>query len=1499
MALVKVFYLRPLDRFAAAAPATVHLDAYVDDLTLSAIGPKSRIIIDIALAHGMLKKVVVDELDCEFAPGKASIIASTQEAAAAIARSIGVPHEAARAQCLLGVDIAAGAARRVLRKRSSKKAARMRAALARKGRLKRLQAAVGRNANKIFRVGVLPAAAYDSPIWGVDEQEALKLRRLASAAMTPKARGRSLDMVHLWHQLPTADAEIAPIVQYSRMVWAAITSRENAAARGASLADLRRMWESASPGFGAAVKRWRDARSDSGTVPRRKAQAIWGSVRGPMGAAALSLARVGWTFAGPFVVHDDKGAEVVLTKSSPAMMRGLLRDAVRRMYERRVAARLAGKDPAFSGRRACLDLVIRETTSRKRTTAAQAGAVRAAACGALMTQERAKRLGYLSDGLCPLCRRAPDVIGHRIYGCEKTEGAVRAAVPAWFWRESQRGEATGARRTFWTSCIMPHPADAAPPPLAEFRLQVEVVRSREEAGEGARRAARRNGCGGLGEDDPRDPHLKAQVGGWVYFDGSCRPSPIRDLARAGCSIVEVDEEGDMVRSLEAVVPWHLPQTAQCAEYLSMALGFTYVNRCARFVGDCLGVVNAMRAKPGRAGGAQARYAGLVMDTHKVPERRRLVEEVRWVRAHRAITGKEDASERRDIKANAKADELAKSAVDMHPSLGAELLAEVDYYVKRAPHVVSAIAAALELFPPAPKSGGRPPRPTTERQAKERGQHMWRFSAGTWRCTICRDWLNARVLPRYRRRQACRGCSIDDDAARLAANGHTLCSAVSVLPFVICTACGAWGNRRTRRLAAPCGAPTAAGAQAVKRVARGLHPMLRKDANGQDLPRDYATITHYFSVSRGEWCAVNPAEGEPPIAGVDARGGGGPGTGGTSDAAPGPSAAGAANADGVEGDDVGMIGWDTVADDPWDNEIDIFGHGGGFDEEVMHGPAAPPEGGSAADHGLGSAFGTDGALGASARGARSSHEEGREVIMPSGTEAPSRRQTAARRGGQAVDFVARAIDGVMQGARPCRGDAPARMAALRDRIRARAAAAKETATTTCREQDGTEDHVGEVTGAAPAGHGRRDAAMAPVVNVAVVASDADSAASRRLPMNDPAVRDDGSKRRRVQSDSGCERDAAQAPCSRAELVERLAAAGARPMGPHAVQGRRLRGPRLGEVDPRCDDREGSKRRRLGRPCEDPPAPRGYFRSHGGNGRAGGDDDPGGKDGSCLSAHSDLFSLTGVGDRGNSVADGIGGGIGGAGAPELATAIMPLHLAESERRCGASGLGDRSGADAASWTHDAGCHDGACLHAGPAAVTADDHPGAVGGLDPMPGLGYAGAGGDDQRHHATSYGGPRADLSVSASGGDASQRLDLATAATRGADGTCFDASVYSAAAGSGTAASGIKRAGDLLRGARATRRRIVGKQCRPLHYYSNDDAPHAVGRVSPAAPVPTVPVEPSAGSDLAVARRVAAVPCTRSTCARSSASPAALGRDGAADEPPDRGPSVSPQGRARA
>ncbi len=97
----------------------------------------------------------------------------------------------------------------------------------------------------------------------------------------------------------------------------------------------------------------------------------------------------------------------------------------------------------------------------------------------------------------------------------------------------------------------------------------------------------------------------------------------------------------------------------------------------------------------------------------------------------------------------------------------------------------------------------------------------------------------------------------DSAATFADNGHTLIRAEAQLPFVMCTKCGSWGNRRTRGLGQHCAAPTTAGQQALKRVNAGSHPLLQRAARGAPAHRERISIVSAYDAVRGEWVDVRP------------------------------------------------------------------------------------------------------------------------------------------------------------------------------------------------------------------------------------------------------------------------------------------------------------------------------------------------------------------------------------------------------------------------------------------------------------------------------------------------------------------------------------------------------------------------------------------------------------------------------------------------------------------
>ncbi len=913
MSLTKLFYLRALDGFVARLPATVTLDIHVDDITLSAIGPPSTVIRDITAARRDLA-TVMEGLSCRFAEDKTAITATTRRLASSVAAALGLTTAIASTPCILGVDNVAGARRSRLRAQS-KKAARLRSALARRSRLDRLRRALGTKVQRIFRTGVLPAAAYDAPIWGVSDSEVARLRRLAAAVMSPRARGRSLAMTHLWHGMPTAEVEVAPALQYAKMIWTAATRKEDAAARNSSLTDLRRQWDAAQVKFGPLAQRALDERKADGTLPPKVARTIWGQVQGPIAAAAISLARIGWRFTSAFELEDPHGSTHTLTTTSPALLRDLLKHATRDAAERKVGASLAAQHPSFEGRRACLDLAITASRPGRKVNRQQSAAFRAVACGAVWTASVAQARGYATDGLCTLCKRARDTVRHRVYECDHTRDAVAASVPRWFWDEATR---TGAHAPFWVTAIMPHPADTAPLPRADVHCQVQ--HHTDEARQAATDANR------------------TDISGRVYIDGSAYPSVIRGMARAAGSIIMTNEEGHPVKTIQLPVPRGLPQTSQAAENLVLAVACSFARGPAQMIGDCMSVVRMFAAPAARALAPARKYAGLMLTTFADPARRRSIA-VRWVKAHRSAESAESPEDAADIRGNTAADEAAKEAVEIHPRIDATTAADIEYYTKRAPHVVTAVTTAMALFPKAATGMARAPRPTTVDEARATQRHLWIFSAGTWRCAACDDYIVAPSIPRYRRYQRCTGIGFSDAAPNFARLGHTLVKTDGELPVTACTRCGAWGNRRTRKLGRPCGPPTREGEQVVKRLLRGLHPLWRKPGHGGGTAREQINIVAAFNGADGSWENLHPEH--------------------LSNAAAAAGAAGAAAADQYHTEDHSheVIERDPALDgdhrdgdlhdmpphDFADGDEDVFGHGGGLDDTSNQ-----PEGGAPAD-----------------------------------------------------------------------------------------------------------------------------------------------------------------------------------------------------------------------------------------------------------------------------------------------------------------------------------------------------------------------------------------------------------------------------------------------------------------------------------------------------------------------------------------------------------------------
>ena len=269
--------------------------------------------------------------------------------------------------------------------------------------------------------------------------------RLASAAHSTLTAGRSLSALWLWYEDPTTSSVIAPILRWSKEVWLAATHpRGETGEHGQflnvlNLPALRRVWE-----------RGRSQR------PNR-----WRSVKGPVGATCLSLDRINWTWPSPFQFFDDNNTEIVLTTTSPAWLKSMLKAAVRRTNQRQAAAKLADSSH-FTGTRASLEIARRVADSKGgRLSRKESSSV-----NAIWTKCRLKGAGYeLESTLCDMCGQERDTLWHRIWFCRNPQ--VLAARNR-FVNPALQAEATrvNADLLWVTRAIIDDPSDHLPPPNA-------------------------------------------------------------------------------------------------------------------------------------------------------------------------------------------------------------------------------------------------------------------------------------------------------------------------------------------------------------------------------------------------------------------------------------------------------------------------------------------------------------------------------------------------------------------------------------------------------------------------------------------------------------------------------------------------------------------------------------------------------------------------------------------------------------------------------------------------------------------------------------------------------------------------------------------------------------------------------------------------------------------------------------------------------------------------
>ncbi len=525
--------------------------------------------------------------------------------------------------------------------------------------------------------------------------------------------------------------------------------------------------------------------------------------------------------------------------------------------------------------------------------------------GGVLTMSEAADRGYAVADECALCGTKGDTVHHRTYCCEATRDKVKAVVPPWFWNESQRSSPSDR---FWTTGVIPHPADVCPPPRDDYLPWAYD-------GEGER-------C----ED--------AGLSGNVFIDGSCSVSAFKELQRAAFALVQVDDAANPIRTISIPLWSTLPQTSQASEYAAFAAAPQLAEARARVFGDCQGVLDLAARGPAQRYFVKKKYAGVLLSMNRHPEGMRRTAEVFKVKAHQHPETIEDPVEKWEAIANNLADEAAKEARKRHPAMPRELEAQLTYWGRRIPLIVRAVGTAMAEFPPAGGKLERVKRAPKPKDGEAHGTtegpptHRWAFVEGRWRCETCWTYvLGGGPVPARRRLEPCRGGRFTQTQKRFEDLGHSMVRTRGELPISMCVKCGCWSSRRANRLSKRCGPPTASGQAALRRLELGQHPWRARDATtGKERPRGRLLLAE-ASASRDRRARASASNGEDhaaqpmPIDNAFIC---------HSDAEPHPKKA--RSADLTSDDSMARAARCTEELMEWrDDEEDVFGHGGGFDQ----------------------------------------------------------------------------------------------------------------------------------------------------------------------------------------------------------------------------------------------------------------------------------------------------------------------------------------------------------------------------------------------------------------------------------------------------------------------------------------------------------------------------------------------------------------------------------------
>jgi len=753
--LVKLYYIDIFKRLEQEHPL-VTFDVYIDDIQISATGPRKAVAKRLAAAAADLRAAIENEMSASLALDKATVTSNDSilcsELRAMLGDAAGPEIDVAQ---FLGVDHLLAKERKVIN-RNSKWKSRIKIAKSRTARLRRLKSRKHGGATKIFMSGVLPAATYGAEVIGTSDADLKRLQDCAVAAMTPATRGRSRSALFVAKGDPTWRPAVAPAIRWAQEVWWAAFPR-NKAAPALPLQFLKKAYDKMA----------------------ENPPSCWDKSRGALDAAYLSLRRVGWQFLDHVTLKSDIGATISLKVTAPKLLSKLLQDSVQRNWQRKMATGLSFQ--GWHGSRVCADPVRSILSSKwaKKNRLEASYAVKTF-CDAIWTGVRASEAGYACDGmLCPLCGKAEDSIEHRILACDAECAIDARKAHSKTFQIIKRNYASD--KFFFSRGVWQHPADRLPrPPDAGGMLTTWDER--------------------IDEKSRIDANLS---GGRAFCDGTCSRHPVAELRRAAWGVVFTSTCGSHRASVGGPVWANLPQTPQAAEYTSTVAAIQLLQFPTHIIGDCLGVVDAVN-KLMVDGVPRGTHAGLLRDAAD-GDNLHLISNITWMPSHQDLGPNATPEETILHDGNKKVDEFAADMRIIEESRTGTLeLQEAADTCKLAVDVLKALGTLLSQWPALPKAMSRKVNEPVDTLLVT---HSWTYAQQQryWRCTTCGVFRHGEASDGPPRKLGkCRPGRVLERHLMAIQLEHDIDSiTIKGIPTVFCKRCAAKGSWQWRKLLDPC------------------------------------------------------------------------------------------------------------------------------------------------------------------------------------------------------------------------------------------------------------------------------------------------------------------------------------------------------------------------------------------------------------------------------------------------------------------------------------------------------------------------------------------------------------------------------------------------------------------------------------------------------------------------------------------------------------------------